>query len=197
LPDFDNGTRSLRSVHSTCSHFAWVISLCRAPVSINKRMALAAVRFSSTVIASTRRCAYFPGKKPVALRLLAELDAAGWVSRHAGHLPFGGEIVHVAQDHHDAVRGTSRIAVRPHARDQRDDVLGQVLVERHFPERGQDVDAQHRLTGAPASLISFEMCRFEIQGNGGSCSPNPHRPGYVQQQRRTAQPAGWYPWPWR
>jgi hypothetical protein len=30
LPDFDSGTRSLRSVHSTCSHFAWVISLRRA-----------------------------------------------------------------------------------------------------------------------------------------------------------------------
>ena len=83
----------------------------------------------------------FPGKKPVALRLLAELTAAGWVSRHAGHLPFGGEIVHVAQDHHDAVRGADRIAVRPHARDQRDDMLGRDLIERHFPERGQDMDA--------------------------------------------------------
>jgi len=32
---------------------------------------------------------------------------------------------------------------------------------------------------------TLEMCRFEIQGNGGSCSPNPHWPGYAQQQRRT------------
>jgi hypothetical protein len=57
LPDFDTGTRSLRSLQSTCSHFAWVTSLRRAPVSIKSRMALAAVRFSSTVIASTRHCA--------------------------------------------------------------------------------------------------------------------------------------------
>jgi hypothetical protein len=24
---------------------------------------------------------------------------------------------------------------------------------------------------------TLEMCRFEIQGNGGSCSPDPHWPG--------------------
>jgi len=46
-------------------------------------------------------------------------------------------------------------------------------------------------------IQTLEMCRFEIQGNGGSCSPNPHWPGYVQQPRRTAQPAGLYPWPFR
>jgi uncharacterized protein DUF3551 len=46
-------------------------------------------------------------------------------------------------------------------------------------------------------IQTLEMCRFEIQGNGGSCSPNPHWPGYAQQPRRTAQPAGLYPWPWR
>jgi hypothetical protein len=49
-----------------------------------------------------------------------------------------------------------RIVVRPHARDQRDDVLGRDLVERHFAERGQDMDAQHRLVGAPASFIGFD-----------------------------------------
>lgn len=46
-------------------------------------------------------------------------------------------------------------------------------------------------------LATLDACRFEIQGNGGSCSPNPHWPGYAQAQRRTAQPAGLYPWPWR
>jgi hypothetical protein len=47
--------------------------------------------------------------------------------------------------------------------------------------------------------ISARTCisRFEIQGNGGSRSPNPHWPGYSQPQRRIAEPAGLYPWPWR
>jgi Protein of unknown function (DUF3551) len=45
-------------------------------------------------------------------------------------------------------------------------------------------------------IQTLEMCRFEIQGNGGSCSPNPHYQG-PSLQRRTAQPAGLYPWPWR
>jgi hypothetical protein len=47
------------------------------------------------------------------------------------------------------------------------------------------------------SIQTLEACRFEIQGNGGSCSPNPHWPGYSRPQRRIAQPAGLYPWPWR
>ena len=46
-------------------------------------------------------------------------------------------------------------------------------------------------------IQTLEMCRFEIQGNGGSCSPNPRWPDHLQRQRRTAQPAGLYPWPWR
>jgi hypothetical protein len=46
-------------------------------------------------------------------------------------------------------------------------------------------------------IQTLEMCRFEIQGNGGSCSPNPHWLGDGQRPRRTAQPAGLYPWPWR
>jgi uncharacterized protein DUF3551 len=46
------------------------------------------------------------------------------------------------------------------------------------------------------SIQSLEMCRFEIQGNGGSCSPNPHWHGNLPV-RRIAQPAGLYPWPWR
>lgn len=46
------------------------------------------------------------------------------------------------------------------------------------------------------SIQSLEMCRFEIQGNGGSCSPNPHWRGNLPA-RRVAQPAGLYPWPWR
>jgi hypothetical protein len=45
-------------------------------------------------------------------------------------------------------------------------------------------------------IQTFEMCRFEIQGNGGSCSPNPHYHG-PPPQGRTARPAGLYPWPWR
>jgi Protein of unknown function (DUF3551) len=37
----------------------------------------------------------------------------------------------------------------------------------------------HTFGGAQGSiencrLSTFEMCRAEIQGNGGSCSPNPH-----------------------
>jgi Protein of unknown function (DUF3551) len=46
------------------------------------------------------------------------------------------------------------------------------------------------------SIQSLEMCRFEIQGNGGSCSPNPHYHGNPPP-RRVAQPPGLYPWPWR
>jgi uncharacterized protein DUF3551 len=46
------------------------------------------------------------------------------------------------------------------------------------------------------SIRSLEECRFEIQGNGGSCSPNPHWHGNLPP-RRVAQPAGLYPWPWR
>jgi hypothetical protein len=46
------------------------------------------------------------------------------------------------------------------------------------------------------SIRSLEECRFEIQGNGGSCSPNPRWHGNLPE-RRAAQPAGLYPWPWR
>jgi hypothetical protein len=46
------------------------------------------------------------------------------------------------------------------------------------------------------SIRTLEMCRFEIQGNGGSCSPNPRWHGNLPA-RRGAQPAGLYPWPWR
>jgi hypothetical protein len=45
-------------------------------------------------------------------------------------------------------------------------------------------------------LQTLEMCRFEIQGNGGSCSPNPHYHG-PPPEGRTAQPGGFYPRPWR
>ena len=45
-------------------------------------------------------------------------------------------------------------------------------------------------------IQTLEACRFEIQGNGGSCSPNPHYRG-PPPQGRTAQPGGLYPWPWR
>jgi uncharacterized protein DUF3551 len=45
------------------------------------------------------------------------------------------------------------------------------------------------------SIQTLEACRFEIQGNGGSCSPNPHYHG-PQSQGRTAR-GGLYPWPWR
>jgi hypothetical protein len=43
---------------------------------------------------------------------------------------------------------------------------------------------------------TLEECRFEIQGNGGSCSPNPHYNASPPQER-TARPGGLYPWPWR
>jgi hypothetical protein len=46
------------------------------------------------------------------------------------------------------------------------------------------------------SIQSLEMCRYEIQGNGGSCSPNPRWHGNAPDQR-SARPAGLYPWPWR
>jgi hypothetical protein len=46
------------------------------------------------------------------------------------------------------------------------------------------------------SLQSLEAYRFEIQGNGGSCSPNPRWHGN-QPNRRTAEPGGLYPWPVR
>jgi Protein of unknown function (DUF3551) len=59
----------------------------------------------------------------------------------------------------------------------------------------------HTFGGAQGSIENcaiqtLEECRFEIQGNGGSCSPNPHyhRP---QPQGRTARSGGLYPWPWR
>jgi hypothetical protein len=45
-------------------------------------------------------------------------------------------------------------------------------------------------------IRTLEECRFEIQGNGGSCSPNPHWHGNLPD-RRAARPAGLYPWPWR
>ena len=46
------------------------------------------------------------------------------------------------------------------------------------------------------SIQTLEACRFEIQGNGGSCSPNPRWHGNVPN-RRSGRPAGLYPWPWR
>jgi hypothetical protein len=46
------------------------------------------------------------------------------------------------------------------------------------------------------SIQTLEMCRFEIQGNGGSCGPNPRWHGNLPD-RRAARPAGLYPWPWR
>jgi hypothetical protein len=59
----------------------------------------------------------------------------------------------------------------------------------------------HEFGGAQGGIInctiqSLEACRFEIQGNGGSCSPNPHWHGNLPD-RRTAGPAGLYPWPVR
>jgi Protein of unknown function (DUF3551) len=59
----------------------------------------------------------------------------------------------------------------------------------------------HTFGGASAniqdcSIRSLEMCRFEIQGNGGSCSPNPRWRRNLPD-RRHARPAGLYPWPWR
>jgi hypothetical protein len=33
------------------------------------------------------------------------------------------------------------------------------------------------------SIRTLEACRFEIQGNGGSCSPNPHWPGNLPDRR--------------
>ncbi len=45
-------------------------------------------------------------------------------------------------------------------------------------------------------IQTLEMCRFEIQGNGGSCSPNPNWHGNLPS-RRAAGPGGLYPWPWR
>jgi Protein of unknown function (DUF3551) len=59
----------------------------------------------------------------------------------------------------------------------------------------------HTFGGPEASIENcrvrtLEECRFEIQGNGGSCSPNPYYHG-PQPQGRTARPGGLYPWPWR
>jgi hypothetical protein len=31
-------------------------------------------------------------------------------------------------------------------------------------------------------LQTLEMCRYEIRGNGGSCSPNPHWQGNLPEQ---------------
>lgn len=59
----------------------------------------------------------------------------------------------------------------------------------------------HEFGGAQGGIINcsiqtLEACRFEIQGNGGSCSPNPRWHGNVPD-RRPGRPAGLYPWPWR
>jgi hypothetical protein len=45
------------------------------------------------------------------------------------------------------------------------------------------------------SIRTLEACRFEIQGNGGSCSPNPHWPGNLPDRRAVRPAAGLYPWP--
>ena len=75
LTDFDSGTR-LRSFHSTCSHLAWVISLRRAPVSINNRIALAADPVLVDGDRIDKPLRLFPGQETIALRLVAKLDAA-------------------------------------------------------------------------------------------------------------------------
>jgi hypothetical protein len=59
----------------------------------------------------------------------------------------------------------------------------------------------HTFGGATANiqncrLPSLEACRFEIQGNGGSCSPNPRWHGNAPD-RSAGAPAGLYQWPWR
>jgi hypothetical protein len=46
------------------------------------------------------------------------------------------------------------------------------------------------------SIQSLEACRFEIQGNGGSCGPNPRWHGNPPA-RRVARHGGLYPWPGR
>jgi hypothetical protein len=55
LPDFDSGTSNVRRCQSTCSHFAWVISLRLAPVSNSSLIAWAATRLSSSSIAVMSR----------------------------------------------------------------------------------------------------------------------------------------------
>lgn len=59
----------------------------------------------------------------------------------------------------------------------------------------------HEFGGAQGGIINCSLqtldeCRFEIQGNGGSCSPNPRWHGNVRDRQAT-RPAGLYPWPVR
>jgi hypothetical protein len=88
-------------------------------------------------------------------------------------------------------------------------IAGVVTVAATLPFLGGTVESYaaegpwcHEFGGAQGGIRNcdiqtLEMCRFEIHGNGGSCSPNPRWPGYAQAQRRTAQRGGLYPWPWR
>jgi hypothetical protein len=47
------------------------------------------------------------------------------------------------------------------------------------------------------SIQTLEMCRFEIQGNGGSCGPNPRWHGYAPDRRAARGLHPLYPWPRR
>jgi hypothetical protein len=80
-------------------------------------------------------------------------------------------------------------------------IAGFVTVAMSLPFLGGTVESYasegpwcHTFGGAQESIENcgiqtLEKCRFEIQGNGGSCSPNPYYHG-SQPQRRTA-PAWW------
>ena len=87
-------------------------------------------------------------------------------------------------------------------------IAGFVTVAMSLPFLGGTVESYasegpwcHGFGGPEASIENcrirtLEECRFEIQGNGGSDSPNPYYRG-PQPQGRTARPGGLYPWPWR
>jgi Protein of unknown function (DUF3551) len=75
------------------------------------------------------------------------------------------------------------------------------LVEGTVESHAAEGPRCHMFGGATASIQncgiqSLEVCRFEIQGNGGSCSPNPRYHGN-SPNHRVAPQAGPYPWPWR
>ena len=54
----------------------------------------------------------------------------------------------------------------------------------------------HTFGGAQGGIENCSIQSLEIQGNGGSCGPNPRRHGNPPG-RRSARPAGLYPWPGR
>ena len=59
----------------------------------------------------------------------------------------------------------------------------------------------HTFGGAQGSIENcgiqtLEECRFEIQGNGGSCSPKPYYKALSPKDGQP-RPGGLYPWPWR